>query len=254
MTRGAGGVEPAPHQTGTEAAEGVSVVVPVHDGARYLGEALHSVISQQPPPLEVIVVDDCSSDDSAAIAMAFGPPVRVMAAVGQGAAAARNTGVKAAKAPLIAFLDADDRWAEGALAHLGNALMAEPQAGIAHGRVGEFVSPDLSPEIGARLAARPGAPLGLIPGSLLVRAELFQTLGFLDTGLRAGEVVDWIARLRHAGVGEAWTEAVVLERRVHGGHLSAAKKESRADLLEVVRRSLARQRGQEGAKYQEVAI
>ena len=46
----------------------VSVVMPVHDGERFLGEAIDSVLAQTYDPIEVIVVDDGSTDASAAIA------------------------------------------------------------------------------------------------------------------------------------------------------------------------------------------
>ena len=236
ISRGAGALPGAVNQTA------VSVVVPVHDGARYLEEALRSAVSQRPRPLEVIVVDDHSSDDSVAVAARFGGPVTVIAADRRGAAAARNLGVKTARGALVAFLDADDRWRAGALANLRKALFSEPRASIAHGRLREFCSPDIPPEMTGRLQARPGTPYGFIPGSFLVRADAFEKVGALDSGLRAGEMADWMARLRDLGLVEAWTEEVVLERRVHAGHLSAEKRVGRADLLKVVRSALARRR------------
>lgn len=225
--------------------DAVSVVIPVHNGALYLKEALESVLSQRPPPFEVIVVDDNSDDDSAAVAQSLGQAVTVMASESRGAAAARNSGVRAARGPLLAFLDADDRWTTGALAHLQNALSSQPGASIAYGRAREFCSPEMPPEISSRLQARPGSPYALIPGSFLFRANVFERVGPLDTGLRSGEVVDWMARLRYLGLVEAWTEEVVLERRVHAGHLSVEKKADRADLLKVVRSSLARRRAEQ---------
>lgn len=225
----------------------VSVVVPVHDGARYLKEAVDSALFQRPRPLEVIVVDDHSSDDSVAIAKSFGAAVTVMSADGQGAAAARNSGVRAASGSLLAFLDADDRWTAGALLNLCEALLSRPGASIAHGRIREFRSPEISAEIRDRLEARPGSPYAFIPGSFLFLADAFQQVGALDTGLRAGEVVDWMSRLRHLGLVEAWTEEVVLERRVHAGHLDANKQVARADLLKVVRSSLARRRAEKAS-------
>ena len=99
-------------RAGTPRPGAVSVVVPVHNGARYLAEALHSAVSQQPPPLEVIVVDDHSSDGSAAIAQSFGEPVKVVPAHGRGAAA-HAIRASCRRGPLLAFLDADDRWTAG---------------------------------------------------------------------------------------------------------------------------------------------
>jgi glycosyltransferase involved in cell wall biosynthesis len=88
----------------------VSVVIPCYNGAKFLREALESVLGQTHPVLEVIVVDDGSTDDSAAIAESFGTPVRVIRQSNQGESVARNRGIEAAVGAWIAFLDADDLW------------------------------------------------------------------------------------------------------------------------------------------------
>ena len=223
----------------------LSVVIPVRDGGRYLGDALRSAVSQQ--PFEILVVDDGSRDDSVAVASNFAEPVRVISAVGRGAAAARNSGVAAASGELLAFLDADDRWTEGALCHLVRALSSCADTAIAHGRVREFLSPDLAPEVAARLKPRPGTSDALLPGSFLIRMSTFERVGPLDTELHSGEVIDWLSRLRSLGLREAPTSEVVLERRLHFGHLSPDKLEARGDLVRVVRGAIARRRASENS-------
>src|SRR5437763_396949 len=86
----------------------VSVVVPVRNGERFLGQALESALGQTLRPTEVIVVDDGSTDATVQVAAAF--PVLVVASDGRGVSAARNTGVAASRGELIAFLDHDDVW------------------------------------------------------------------------------------------------------------------------------------------------
>ncbi|HMM34949.1 MAG TPA: glycosyltransferase, partial [Thermoanaerobaculia bacterium] len=56
----------------------ISVLVPVFDAERYLGEALDSALSQSVPPSEVVVVDDGSHDGSLRVASSFGERVRVV--------------------------------------------------------------------------------------------------------------------------------------------------------------------------------
>ena len=51
----------------------VSVIVPVHDGERFLHEALAAIVYQTHSDIELILVDDSSDDDSAEIAAAFDP-------------------------------------------------------------------------------------------------------------------------------------------------------------------------------------
>lgn len=98
-----------------EAADGemVSVVVPAYNAAAYLRETLASALAQTYRPLEVIVVDDGSTDCTAAIVEQVARDndrVRLIRTENGGVAAARNTGIKAARGAFVALLDADDLW------------------------------------------------------------------------------------------------------------------------------------------------
>src|SRR6185503_15656269 len=88
----------------------VSVVVPTHNGERYIAEAIDSILAQTVPPAEIIVVDDGSIDEGPRIARSYDAPVSVLHQANAGAAAARNTGIAAATQPYLAFLDHDDLW------------------------------------------------------------------------------------------------------------------------------------------------
>lgn len=87
----------------------VSVVMPAYNAARYIEEAIRSVLNQSWSSLEVVVVNDGSKDDTARIARAIGDDrVRVIDQANAGVSNARNTGIDAAYGDFIAFLDADD--------------------------------------------------------------------------------------------------------------------------------------------------
>ena len=91
----------------------VSILTPAHNAATTLPETLASVQRQTFTDFEVIVVDDGSGDNTAAIAEQFGardPRFRLIRQKNAGVAAARNTGLRASRAPFIAPLDADDVW------------------------------------------------------------------------------------------------------------------------------------------------
>lgn len=98
-----------------------TVVIPTYNCAEYLYAALSSVVAQRVSNLEVIVVDDGSTDATAAVletARADLPELgalRVLKTKNLGPGAARNFAVAEARAPLIAFLDADDIWLPGKL-------------------------------------------------------------------------------------------------------------------------------------------
>jgi glycosyltransferase involved in cell wall biosynthesis len=90
----------------------VSVVLPVHNRSDMLHRAIQSVINQTLKDWELIVVDDGSTDDSVAVARSFGDErIKVIERrENRGGNAARNAGVRAAQAPLVAFLDSDDTY------------------------------------------------------------------------------------------------------------------------------------------------
>ena len=90
--------------------DGVSFVVPVHNGAACVREALESIVAQADGrPMEIIVVDDLSQDDSSAVLRRLAElwPLRIVPGHGRGAAAAINTGVRAARFPIICQVDQD---------------------------------------------------------------------------------------------------------------------------------------------------
>ncbi len=87
----------------------VSIIIPCHNAAPWLGQCLDSALAQTWPEREVIVVNDGSTDDSGEIARRFASRgVRVFDQANRGAAAARNAGLGAARGEFVQFLDADD--------------------------------------------------------------------------------------------------------------------------------------------------
>ncbi len=87
----------------------VSIIIPCYNAARWLGETLDSAFAQTWPNKEIILVDDGSTDDSLAIAHRYEPrELRILTQPNRGAAAARNTGLSAARGEFIQFLDSDD--------------------------------------------------------------------------------------------------------------------------------------------------
>ena len=91
----------------------ISVIVPVHNGERFLSETLVSALSQTFPDFELIIVDDGSSDRSPRLIedfLARDARVRAARQLNSGVAAARNRGIAEARGEFIATLDADDLW------------------------------------------------------------------------------------------------------------------------------------------------
>lgn len=104
----------------------VSVVIPAFNAATTIDETLRSVRAQTHRNLEILVVDDGSQDETLDVAQAHAlidPRVRVLQQQNAGVAAARNHGWQKAKSDFIAFVDADDLWAETKIERQLEALL-----------------------------------------------------------------------------------------------------------------------------------
>jgi glycosyltransferase involved in cell wall biosynthesis len=104
-----------------------SVVIPAHNAARTLADALNSVLIQSCQQFEIIVVDDGSTDATAEIAeRTGGNRVRAVTQEQAGVSAARNRGIGLARAPWVSFLDADDLWLPSYLSKMESAIQMNP--------------------------------------------------------------------------------------------------------------------------------
>src|SRR5438045_2731868 len=109
----------------------VSVVIPSYNRAHLIGETLDSVLAQDVPGMEILVVDDGSTDATEAVVLGrYGDRVRYVRQANGGPACARNTGIREASAPLIAFLDSDDLWSPGKLRKQLEMLRRDPSLGL----------------------------------------------------------------------------------------------------------------------------
>lgn len=93
----------------------VSVITPVYNCEKYIGETIESALSQTYQDIEIILVDDCSTDKSSEIIEDYVKryPNKIVyhkQEKNMGAAVARNTALDIAKGRYVAFLDSDDLW------------------------------------------------------------------------------------------------------------------------------------------------
>ncbi|MBA7515277.1 Undecaprenyl-phosphate 4-deoxy-4-formamido-L-arabinose transferase [subsurface metagenome] len=92
----------------------VSVIIPTYNRAHLIGRAVQSVLNQTYQDFEIIVVDDGSMDDTEEVINEFQEQDKRIRYIryekNKGAAAARNTGIKASRGEYIAFQDSDDEW------------------------------------------------------------------------------------------------------------------------------------------------
>ena len=107
----------------------VSVILPLYNRAESIVGAINSVLEQSYRNLELIVVDDASTDQSIELVEAISDPrIRLLRhETNQGAAAARNTGIEAAKGGYVAFQDSDDEWLPEKLDKQMQVFLAAPE-------------------------------------------------------------------------------------------------------------------------------
>lgn len=227
----------------------IAVVIPVYRAA-FLADALQSVFSQTRQPDEVIVVDDGSPDQAQlhrALA-AYASRVTVIAQPNAGAAAARNAGLRASTADLVAFLDADDRWLPEFLEQQLRYLALHPQIDLVYADalvVGDTPAAGstfmtMCPSRGeVTLRSLLAQECNILTSTVVVRRRLVLEAGYFDVALRRGQDFDLWLRLVARGARVGYQEVLLAERRLHGNNLSGTQLNELERALHVFGKAMA---------------
>lgn len=223
----------------------VSVIIPVYNCDRYLGQALQSVQNQDYQPLEIIVVDDGSEDNSANIARSF-KEVHYMYQPNQGVAMARNAGVAEAHGEFIAFLDADDLWPPNKLSVQVSYMLLHPQIGYTLAGLSNFLEPGTKWPSWANNDPLTENQNAYSPCTLLVRKAVFVHIGIFNPRYKIGEDTEWFVRAKDAGIPFEILSDIVVQRRIHGSNLCYENPAVRRHtLMEILKASIDRKRNNE---------
>jgi GT2 family glycosyltransferase len=221
----------------------ISVIIPVHNGAHFLPEAIASVLAQDYPAFEIIVVDDGSTDDIESVIAALPTDVRFLKQVQAGPAAARNTGIRDASGELIAFLDVDDLWPSNNLHVLVEALNEHPDDGVVHG-YGQLMAGD-GKDGPYDFVGNPHEAFPFYLGAGLYRKSVFEKIGLFDGALVFGEDTDWYGRAQESGTGVLRLPLVTLLVRRHGQNMTSNKSTKDLMALRLFKKKLERKRAQD---------
>jgi hypothetical protein len=188
----------------------ISIVMPLYNKEKEVVRSLASVFSQTISDFELIIVNDGSTDKGRGVVTACNDPrIRLIDQVNLGVSAARNSGICAARADLIAFLDADDEWcpeylekimflavtftgckvfATGYLYHYQDgsnrpAIIRGLEDGFSDGVIGNYFS----------IAAQSDPPL--CSSAIAVRKDAITAIGGFPMGIDVGEDLLTWARL-----------------------------------------------------------
>jgi len=219
----------------------VSVVVPVFNRAKYLAQALESVLAQEYEPTQLIVVDDGSSDGSGEIARTY-DQVHYLHQVNQGVAAARNAGIAASRGQFIAFLDSDDWWTPDKLSVQIDVLLRNPVPCYSLTHMRWNLEPGCALPAWFTMPWLLKEPQEGSMSSVVVPRTVLERVGIFDSHYQVGEDRDWFVRAQDAGISRIVLPNVCLHRRVHDANLSAQTELSRLNLLHSVAASARRKR------------
>ena len=210
----------------------VTVVIPNHNGAAFLAEAVESALNDRDAAGRatvgrVVVADDGSTDDSpavlAALAERAGDRLRVLRRDGGGACAARNAGLAEVDGPFVKFLDSDDVLEPGA-----TGIQIEQMAAFAGQPVSVYGDAAWADEALRPLPSPPGAPAGLSEAERMIghpplvtaplhRTEDLRRVGGFDARVPRGQEHDLHVRLWLSGVRFEHRPGVTFHYRQHGG-------------------------------------
>ena len=192
----------------------VSIIMPAYNAERYVADAIRSVLDQTYRDWELVVVDDGSKDGTAGVVRelaARDARIRLVTRENGGQAAARNTGIRASRGGLVAFLDADDLWA-GEKLELQVRALEETGADVLSSNGFVFRDDDTSVEAYV-LATVPGRTAGaemfrllyafnrIQIQSVVVRRELLEKVGLFDEDRRYQNCEDYDLWLSLAAAG-----------------------------------------------------
>jgi glycosyltransferase involved in cell wall biosynthesis len=220
--------------------ESLTVILPVLDAARHLGEALGALEAQTCPPLEVLVVDGGSRDESRQIALRH-PSARLIDLPGSGVFEAYNAGLRAARGDLMVFCASDDILSPTALEAHVDAFRRCPTADMSVGLV------ELFADAGGMSASVPGGLAGTVRRSRVIEASVvrrtvIERYGAFKTDLGTSADIEWIERLASARVEVVNVDSVVVRKRLHRANTSYNQEAGQRDLLRALRVGIDRKR------------
>jgi len=210
---------------------GVSVIIPAYRVSSYIGETLQSVFAQTKAPAEVIVVNDgCPDTENLERVLApFRERIQYLTQANLGAAAAKNTGIRAASQEWIATIDGDDRWRPEYLAVQTQRIAADPSIDVLGCDAILFGE---TPLAGSRFSqncplANPVDFRGLVLQecnvftSVLSRKRALLDVGIFNENVRHVEDFDLWVRLTKAGARIVVHSEALADYRVRAGSLTS---------------------------------
>jgi glycosyltransferase involved in cell wall biosynthesis/SAM-dependent methyltransferase len=218
-------------------APGITAIIPLYNGARFIEQTLISVFNQTVPPREIVVIDDGSTDGGAGVAivenLARTRAVTLLRQPNGGQSSARNLGVRHSKTELIAFLDQDDLWYENHLEELVKPFLspASPPLGWVYSNLDEIdengymISRSYLSSIAVANPKRHifdciRQDMFVLPSASLVSRKAFDAVGGFDERLCGYEDDDLFMRIFRTGYDNVFLDQPLSQWRIFPGSTS----------------------------------
>ncbi len=196
----------------------VSVITPSYNQGEYIEETIRSVLSQDYPRIELIVVDGGSTDNTLDVLRRYGERLRWVSERDRGQSDAINKGAAMASGEILAWLNSDDTYLEGAVRKAVEFFDSHPDVGVVYGKsyytdpsgrvVGEYPTAPFDP---ARLAVTNF----ICQPSTFFRKTIWDAVGGLDLSLHYAMDYDlWIRMAAQADFG--YLDEFLSTYRLHG--------------------------------------
>lgn len=237
------------HSTAPNAAlPGVSIVIPVYNYERFVGQAIRSALAQTyAGELEVVVVDDGSTDGTPGVVAAFASQVTCHRKANAGLSAARNTGMELARHDWVLFLDADDELEPQAVIELVRALLDSDRKTVVVGSLGRMI--DASGDWLSPASSQAGGDVNAFTAHdfvlrnrfapiVLANRKVLLSLGGFDPALKASEDRDMWIRAATAGP-VLMVKRVLHRKRDHGTNMSRHAVRQTDSILQVLAKAAA---------------
>ena len=239
----------------------ISVVLPFKNASRWLPVCLASIAQEWPVPFELIAINDHSTDGSVELIekLCFHWPqwkYKIVDSDGSGVSEARNKGMAISSAPLIAFMDADDRALAGRLSGPLQLFQNHPDLDHVHG--GWWCFGHKKHLLHIREPWREGADFNfesvlnhkaVLPSSWTIRRSVLENVGGFDCSLSQAEDVDLLLRISAKQFKGAWFQKPLVRYRLHPAGASRNISEQIKGLMKVIDRHLVSVPANEAKEY-----
>lgn len=199
----------------------VSIIIPTFNREIFIQKAIDSVLSQSYRDFELFVIDDGSRDRTPEIISKYKRKIFYVYIKNSGVSKARNTGIRLSRGKYISFLDSDDYWKPEKLEKQIDFMENHPEIFISQTgeiwiRNGKRVNPKKKHEKRSGDIFKKSLELcAVTPSSVMIRKELFETIGFFDESFPVCEDYDlWLRVTCRYNVGLISDKLVVK----YGGH------------------------------------